>query len=455
MSLKVLRDRKAKLIQEAKDLGAIDAEKGLTQEQKDRYAAIENELTEVNASIQRAERLAEEERTMVAVTDMTEQAQADLTARVAEAQAALPAAAKDDKPMFASFGDFLQAVAHAENKHTKQSDWDPRVAKLFVPGKGYSAGPSGLNESTPSEGGFTVERPVRTDLLDLMHQAGDIIGRTRRIPITVGNGIKLPVVDETSRADGSRWGGVQAYWTGEADTVTGTKPKFREMDMSLKKLFGLGYATEELLRDSTALGTIMTQAFTEELTFKTEDAIINGTGAGQPLGYLNSGAVITIAAESGQAAQTIVTANILNMWARMPMRSRKSAVWLINQDVEPQLYPLTLGSGTAVTLLYTPPGVNGNNNPYGLLMGRPVIPVEYCATLGTAGDIQLVDLSQYLTIDKDGIQQASSMHVRFIYDEMTFRFIYRVDGQPAWNKPVTPKNGTNTQSPFIVLGTRS
>lgn len=90
-----------------------------------------------------------------------------------------------------------------------------------------------------------------------------------------------------------------------------------------------------------------------------------------------------------------------------------------------------------------------------MLLGRPVIPVEHCATLGTPGDIILADFSQYAMADKGGVQAASSIHVRFLNDESTFRFIYRVDGQPTWKKPLTPKNGSNTYSPFIQLSTRS
>jgi HK97 family phage major capsid protein len=90
-------------------------------------------------------------------------------------------------------------------------------------------------------------------------------------------------------------------------------------------------------------------------------------------------------------------------------------------------------------------------------MGRPVIPIEYAATLGTAGDIMLADLSQYVMIDKGAIQSATSIHVKFLYDETAFRFVYRVDGQPAWNAPLTPFKGGagSTQSPFVVLATRS
>jgi hypothetical protein len=48
-----------------------------------------------------------------------------------------------------------------------------------------------------------------------------------------------------------------------------------------------------------------------------------------------------------------------------------------------------------------------------------------------------------------------SMHVRFLYGEMAFRFTFRMDGQPLWDKPLTPYKGTMTTSTTIVLATRA
>jgi HK97 family phage major capsid protein len=88
-------------------------------------------------------------------------------------------------------------------------------------------------------------------------------------------------------------------------------------------------------------------------------------------------------------------------------------------------------------------------------MGRPVIAAEYMDTVGDQGDIMLADLSEYQMIEKGGVQAASSIHVNFLNDETVFRFVYRVDGQPKWNSPLTPKNSALTQSPFIVLDARA
>ena len=358
----------------------------------------------------------------------------------------VPAAVKDDK-RFKTFGEQLQAIVNAGMN--KGADRDPRL----IWGKA-----AGANEATPSEGGFLVQTDFATDLLNLMHDMGEITSRVRKIPISASaNGIKLPAVNQTNRATGSRWGGVQGYWASEAATVAASKPSFRQVELSLEKLMVIGYATDELLADAVAMESIYKQGMAEEINFLAENSVFSGSGVGQPLGFMNSGALVTVAAESGQATGTIVAQNVLNMMSRLPARSMRNAVWLINQDCLPQLWSMTIGSGTATHLMYAPPGLTGDNAtaPWGTLMGRPVIPVEYASTVGAVGDITLVDLSQYLMIDKGGPQASESMHVRFLYDEMTFKVTYRLDGQPAWNTPLLPFKGSNSQSPFVALAART
>lgn len=345
---------------------------------------------------------------------------------------------------YSTFGDFLYAVYRAG---CPDGETDKRLLEI-------RAG-SGMNESVPSEGGFLVQQDFAAELFAKTHDQATLLPRCRRIPIGPGkNGLKANRIVETSRATGSRWGGVRAYWTDEGALKHDTHPAFGQMDMRLNKLTGLYYATDELLEDVTALGAIATQAFTEEFAWLIDDAILNGTGGGQPKGIMSSGALVSVAAETGQVATTIVAENIIKMWARMWARSWPNAVWLINQDCMPQLSQLSIAAGTAGIPVYMPAG-GLSTSPYGTLFSRPVIPIEQCATLGTVGDIVLADLSEYLIIEKGGIQSASSIHVRFVYDETTFRFVYRIDGQPLWNSTLTPANGSNTVSPYVALATRS
>ena len=348
-----------------------------------------------------------------------------------------PTPAKDNEKRFASFGEQLMAAYRAATPGGKV---DERLTTRAA---------SGLNESTPSDGGFLVQQDFVTELLKRTYETGILASKVKKIPIsTNANGMKINAIDEDSRANGSRWGGVQTYWEGEADEITASKPKFRQMELSLKKLTGLCYATDELLQDAAALEAVIRQAFTEEFGFKIDDAILSGSGEGEPLGILNSGAIVTVAKEASQT-DIITVENLIKMWNRLWSRSRANAVWYINQELEPYLYTLKIGDKP----VYIPAG-GLSEKPYGTLFGRPVVPIEQCSAAGEVGDIILADIGQYLLIDKGGIKSASSIHVRFLYDENVFRFIYRVDGKPIWTKPLTPYKGSATVSPFVTLAKR-
>ena len=358
--------------------------------------------------------------------------------RGAEKPEVKPTPAKDNEKRFASFGEQLMAAYRAATPGGKV---DERLTTRAA---------SGLNESTPSDGGFLVQQDFVTELLKRTYETGILASKVKKIPIsTNANGMKINAIDEDSRANGSRWGGVQTYWEGEADEITASKPKFRQMELSLKKLTGLCYATDELLQDAAALEAVIRQAFAEEFGFKIDDAILSGSGEGEPLGILSSGAIVTVAKEASQT-DIITVENLIKMWNRLWSRSRANAVWYINQELEPYLYTLKIGDKP----VYIPAG-GLSEKPYGTLFGRPVVPIEQCSAAGEVGDIILADIGQYLLIDKGGVKSASSIHVRFLYDENVFRFIYRVDGKPIWTKPLTPYKGSATVSPFVTLAKRS
>jgi len=386
------------------------------------------------------------------VKEAAEQAAAEASAKaIEEYKNSLPAINevnvindKDEKP-FKSLGEQLLAVAGIATRTASEE----QVNKL------EAVKASGLQESNPAEGGFLVQSEFAAELLKPIYELGAIASRVDRVPVGANsNGMTFNAVDETARTTGSRYGGVQAYWLAEAGTKTASKPKFRQMELKLKKLIGLCYATDELLQDAVALGAVISEAFRNEFTFMVEDAVINGSGIGRPLGLLNANAIVSVAKESGQAADTIVAENIFKMWSRMAAPYRNEAVWLINQDVEPQLFGMYLAIGTGGVPVYLP--ANGlSGSPYGTMMGRPVIANEYCATVGDTGDIILANLKAYQMIDKGAIQEAQSIHVAFTTDETAFRFVYRCDGQPKWASAVTPAKGSNTVSPFVKLDERA
>ena len=322
---------------------------------------------------------------------------------------------------------------------------------------------SGASEAVPADGGFLIAPEFSDQIATRVYSQGLLLSRFQYIPVTAprANAIKIAGFDEQSRADGSRWGGVRGYWLNEAGSVTASRPKYRLMELLLQKLMATSYASDELLSDAAALGAALTIAFGNELTFKLEYASLFGTGAGQPLGMLSSGnnALIVVPKASSQAAATILSDNLVAMYAAMWGPSRRNAVWLMSEGVDSQLIRAFVAAKNVAATenvggwpLYIPAS---SDDDYPRILGRPAIVVEGMSALGALADIALIDPSQYIFSDDGGPDFTSSMHVQFLTDESVFKIRWRVDGQPMWSTPLTPFGGGAALSAYVTLATRS
>lgn len=350
---------------------------------------------------------------------------------------------------FKSYGDFLREVRLCPNSRTPSE----RLAKVYA-NETVQKAATGMGELVGSDGGFLVPPQFSTTIFERVYNENNLLAKTDQYTSS-SNVMVFPRNAETSRATGSRWGGVRAYWVQEGSSLTASAPTFGQLRLQLNKLACLARVTDELIKDtSTSLEVYLSRVFALEIGFTANNALFRGTGAGQPLGMLNAPCAVTVSKESGQLAATIVSANIAKMWARrFALGPTGNYVWLINQDVLPQLYLLTLGIGTAGVTTFMPPG-GLSGAPYSTLMGAPIMEIEFASTLGTVGDIALVDMSQIVSITQ-GMQSMSSMHVYFTTDEQAFRTLFRLDAAPWQASALTPFQGTNTQSPIILLATRS
>jgi len=353
-----------------------------------------------------------------------------------------PERAEDrSRDRFNSLGEQLSAVIRAA---TPGGSLDPRLLNA-----------TGMSEGVNSDGGFLIQQDFTQMMVEDLFDNSLILSQCEQIPISSSsNSIKVPGYDETSRAS-TRFGGVVIYHVGEGGTITKSKPKFRNVELNLHKLAGLCYLTEEMVQDAPAMESRISSAFTKAINFQVQDDIINGTGAGMALGVMNAGSLVTVAKETNQGAATILPENIVNMYSRRFAAETGNYAWYYNQDIEPQLFTMTLQGGTAGTPIFMPPG-GLSDTPYARIMGRPAYAIEQCQTLGTAGDIIFGNFRDgYVTANKGGIRQDISIHVQFLTDEQTLRFILRFDGQPWRASALTPAKGSNTQSHFIVLADRS
>lgn len=359
---------------------------------------------------------------------------------------------EDPRGGFKSFGHFLVDVKSASvvdgNRSADLDRWTKASLTTFA------------QEGVGADGGFAVPQEFRDQITKLVQAEPDsLMARCDSMPISRA-GIALPD-DETEI-----WGsdGVQAYWEGEADEYRQSKPSLKLKEFRLRKLTTICPVTEELLEDAPALGAYVSAEAPRRIRWKADEAVMRGSGAGQPLGFLNSDSLITVAKVNSQANGTLTGQNIIDMWTRLFAPYRQNAVWLVHQDVDPQLYKLSTTGTTAAGAeatgfgfpLFSPPGVNRDTGGFPTLLGRPVITTQHCATLGEVGDICLVALDQYrLVMKTGGIEAQQSMHLWFDQDAIAFKFRMRADGQPKLSTTITPRTGSTTMSAFVTLAART
>lgn len=358
----------------------------------------------------------------------------------------------DRKGGFRDHGEFVAAIAGKGSKYyglshfEKLKAWQNSVTKI--------AGT--MNEGDMAQGGYLVPVEFRDQLMQTALESSIVKSRATVIPMQT-NRISIPALVDSDHST-NFFGGVLPAKTSEHGSKGVTKPLLQQVSLTLHKLTGMVYVTDELLEDSPiSIPPILDSLFGQSIAFLEDDAYLQGTGVNTALGAFNAGnpSLVTQAIEAAQPVNTILWENIINMWSRLYPQSMSKAIWVANIETFPQLASMAMAVGAGGVPVWMPAnGVAGA--PFGTLMGRPLFLTEKMQALSTAGDIGLADFSQYLIAQKSGggLQTATSMHYHFNYDEQTFRYVLRYDGQPWWLSDLTPYRGTNTLSPFVILAGR-
>jgi len=303
-----------------------------------------------------------------------------------------------------------------------------------------------LGESVGVDGGFLVPEQFMNEVAQVRLERSVVRGSGARVINMNSNILKMPALNVASNAAGSIFGGVAAYWTGEAETKTPSAPKFKQITLEANKLIGYVESSDELNNDAiVSMGGLLQDLFAQTIAFEEDVAFLTGNGVGKPLGILNAPATI---AETRTTASRVGTVDLVKMLARS-YGSLSSKVWVINQSVLPEIYKLKDENSNYILL----PG--SSSNIAGALpqtiYGIPVVVSEKLPALGTSGDILLADMSYYLIGDRQQLTVDESIHVKFQTDEKSWRFVSRVAGQPWIDSAITPRAGGSTLSPFVKL----
>jgi len=356
--------------------------------------------------------------------------------------------AEDPKRGFKHPREFLLSIINWQRKGER----DERLAGLRADESGFDIrGAAGSDEqSTFSNpyGGFLVPEGFSPNILSVPSEGDPLAGLTQNVPMTG------PVVNIQARVDkthtSSVSGGLRVYRRAEADSSSSSRIEFERIRLEATGLFGLAFATEEILSDSPgSFAAILEAGFRDEFGSVILNERLNGTGTGEFQGINNAACTVSVSKETGQAATSLVYENIIKMRSRCWGYS--NAVWLANHDTIPQLMLLNQSVGTGGIPVWAPSAISDHPDT---LLGRPIFFSEYPETLGTVGDVILGNWSQYLEGTYQPLGSAESVHVRFVNHERTFKFFMRNAGTPWWRAALTPKKGS-TLSPFVRLATRA
>ena len=376
---------------------------------------------------------------------------------------------EDPNDGFKGFADFAHSVyrANSEQKSLPGGYIDPRLKKIEAKSReklekgdvswviNKTVGTPAVHSTEAEYGAYLIPSGFLPKLLQLTIEKSNILALSTNIPIP-NVSVSIPYNQDFDHSSGQLFGGIYYSWMTEEGQFSGTRPKFGQIELRLKKLGGFAYISSEMLTDSAiSMEPLLTKQFTDGLAWTLDEAFLNGSGAGQPLGIYNAPCLLQVAKESQQAGDTINVTNLAKMYAQA-YDPFERGVWFANRDVLPQLIGLTMTGGTASTPVYLPAGgVSGK--PYNTLFGRPIFFSEHCRALGDMGDIYYAVWDEYLVGQKagdTGLKFDTSIHLKFDFDQVAFRFILRIDGQPWWKTTFTPLYG-NVKSPFVSLAVRT
>ena len=351
--------------------------------------------------------------------------------------------AKVDK-LFNEQADFFRALSLRCNAVGRLPDGPDLLTKLDENERIRNS----FGTTVPADGGFLLPEEFRSDILMVVLESSIIRPRATIIPMGTQR-TSIPAVDTTTDST-SVFGGIVCTWVDEGTQPTETSGKFAAVTLDAKKLMAYLTAPNELVADAPAFGGYLDATLPQAIAFEEDYRFMQGTGVGEPLGFVNCPAAVIAAAKSGQGANTIVVENLAAMFARMLPSSLGNAIWLASIDTFPQLALMAVSSAAGLS---TPVWMNNGvvGAPPITIYGRPVYFTEKLSTLGTTGDICFCDPAFYLLGDRQAMQASASPHFAFNVDKTAYKVIERVDGRPWLQSSITPKNGGNSLSAFVQL----
>ena len=238
---------------------------------------------------------------------------------------------------------------------------------------------------------------------------------------------------------------------GEGATKPSREPSFGQRILTMYKYAAITEFGDELLGDDFTgeLPAEVTAAVGGQTINKiNEDITIDGTGTSQPLGAFNTNntALLKVARNTASQFKAVDAFAMYERHTHGP-----NSVWMISRRVLAQLFAMQTTNNTMVTWI-----PNLRDKPTMTLLGLPVIVTDLLPTLGSEGDVALVNGDFYAMGLRQALTVESSIHYKFVNDITTYRFVARAGGIPLPTSTYAyaidgSGNKVDEHSPFVVL----
>jgi HK97 family phage major capsid protein len=308
-----------------------------------------------------------------------------------------------------------------------------------------------LAEGSGITGGYLVPPVFLAKLLELEIENEFVQPRAMVLPM-VSATLEIPAPDVTTNYGSGNSPflyGITAKWVSEGATRPESEPQFRSLMLRANELSFYAIVNNTVLADSAiVLDTFLSQIFTKAIAWKKDYSFLQSNGVGQPMGIYNAPASIKVTRAGGANTSTLALADIAQMLGKLYIGMEPSALcWVTSQSVLPYLYQL---NDVANRVIFIPlsGGIQDKiDRPegkwsFGHIEGIPVIISEKAPSISTDFDLTLVDFSQYVIGDREQIQIEVSPHVNFLQNQIVYRMVLRIDGQPWLNQAITLANGS-------------
>jgi len=300
-----------------------------------------------------------------------------------------------------------------------------------------------MTEGTGQDGGFSIPEELWAGIWDAGIEQSVTLDLVTHLPMK-SNILNIPAWDSKNHESGPI-AAVKGQWLGENVAATKVTPRLRTLAYTARKLAMFIAASSESLMDALALERSIAIIMKNSLAFELDEIILTGSGINRPLGVLSSPARIE---HSRATSNSIAFADLCGMMGRVLPTSLDRVTWLCSPSAFNTLLAMVTSAGSGELVLGFRPGASDIKMS---ILGRPLRVTEKLKSLGTKGDLMLVDMSYYGLATRETGRFERTNAASWSSDAIDFRLIVRADGRPFVASPVTPSGSGSTLSPFVIL----